>query len=128
MKRRLYLKPKLYYVRRSAGQSVLVPGTHLKPATNLSPLQKQYSLRRYEFMDVVSWDMTSCGSSKNNRRFEGTYRFHLQSNKTVPSSQRGSVSRRPAKRASCSGNSTVVSFRYHRIIVVGPLDRRMCLH
>jgi hypothetical protein len=33
-------KPKLYYDRRSVGQSVLVSGTHLGTATKFSPLSK----------------------------------------------------------------------------------------
>jgi hypothetical protein len=35
-------KPKLCYDRRSVGQSVLVSGTHLGPATNFSPSSFNY--------------------------------------------------------------------------------------
>jgi hypothetical protein len=40
--------------------------------------------------DAVVWNMTPCGSSKNNRRFRGTYRLHLHGNIALsfPSSRR----------------------------------------
>jgi hypothetical protein len=45
-------KSKLYYGRRPVGQSVLVSGTHLGPATNFSPFFKKLFLDSYGFVDV----------------------------------------------------------------------------
>jgi hypothetical protein len=47
-------KLKLYYDRQSVGQSVLLSGTHLGPATNFFPLSlyDYYFLDNFGFVDV----------------------------------------------------------------------------
>jgi hypothetical protein len=43
---------KLYYDRRSVGQSVVVSGTHLGPTTNFFLISSNYFLAGYGFSDV----------------------------------------------------------------------------
>jgi hypothetical protein len=45
-------KLKLNYDRQSVGQSVLVSGTHLGPATIFPPNLLDYSLDNFELVDV----------------------------------------------------------------------------
>jgi hypothetical protein len=53
------LKLKLNYDRRSVGQSVLVSGAHLRPATNfLSPLNFLYTVAGLLFCSALSDERT----------------------------------------------------------------------
>jgi hypothetical protein len=68
--------------------------------------------------DVVFWDMTPRGSSKNNRRLGGTYSLHLQGNESsLFSSQKGYGSRQTTKRVFCDGSEAYPSCELGRVRV-----------
>jgi hypothetical protein len=83
------------------------------PEDTIFHSHRRENLKSYTIKDVVFLVKTPCGSSKKKRHFVGTYRLHLQGNKTLnfPGLQRGRASRHTAKRTSCSGTSTVMSIR-----------------